>query len=208
MKIGYFITACNEFQELTRLLLMLKTNMSDECIGILLDENNYTPEVEELCKKFLLPDNSIRMGYAPLNNDFSTFKNIGYDLMEGCDWIFNIDADELPSSVLMKNLKEIIITNPDLELIYVPRINTVEGITQKHIEKWQWQVNNDGWVNWPDYQGRIYKRDKNIKWTGKVHERIEGHKKMSQLPPIEDLALHHTKTIEKQEKQNKYYESI
>ena len=89
-----------------------------------------------------------------------------------------------------------------------PRINTVEGLTQTHIEKWEWQVNNEGWVNWPDYQGRIYKRDKNINWVGKVHERIEGHKALSQVPPNEELALHHPKTIDKQERQNEYYETI
>ena len=209
MKIGYFITACNEFEELTKLLLMLKTNVpEDDCIGLLLDENNYTSEVDELCKKFLLPDNSIRMAYAPLNNDFATFKNIGYDLFDDCDWIFQIDADELPSAILMKNLKSIIEMNPDIELIYIPRINTVEGLTQSHIEKWKWNVNNEGWVNWPDYQGRIYKRDKRIQWQGKVHEQIGGIKKLSQIPPMEELALHHPKTIDRQERQNNFYESI
>ena len=209
MKIGYFITACNEFEELTKLLLMLKTNVpEDDCIGLLLDENNYTPEVDEICKKFLLPDNSIRMAYAPMNGDFSTFKNVGYELLDDCDWIFQIDADEIPSAILIKNIKSIIEMNPDIELIYIPRINTVEGLTQTHIEKWGWNVNNEGWVNWPDYQGRIYKRDKRIKWKGKVHERIDGIKKLSQIPPTEELALHHPKTIEKQEKQNNYYEQI
>ena len=209
MKIGYFITACNEFEELTRLLLMLKTNISDsDCIGILLDEDNHTPEVRELCEKFLLPDNSIRIAYAPLNKNFATFKNVGYELFEDCDWIFQIDADELPSSTLMDNLHDILKMNPTVELIYVPRINTVEGLTQDHIQKWQWNVNNEGWVNWPDYQGRIYKRSKNIKWDGKVHEHITGVKYLSHLPPNEDLALHHPKTIERQERQNKFYETI
>ena len=209
MKIGYFITACNEINELTRLLLMLKTNISDsDCIGILLDEDNHTPEVRELCEKFLLPDNSIRIAYAPLNKNFATFKNVGYELFEDCDWIFQIDADELPSSTLMDNLHSILEMNPTVELIYIPRINTVEGLTQDHIQKWQWNVNNEGWVNWPDYQGRIYKRSKDIKWGGKVHERITGVKYLSHLPPNEELAFHHPKTIERQEQQNKYYETI
>ena len=209
MKIGYFVTACNEINELTRLLLMLKTNISDsDCIGILLDENNHTNEVRELCEKFLLPDNSIRIAYAPLNDDFATFKNVGYELFEDCDWIFQIDADELPSSTLMDNLHEILEMNPEIELIFVPRINTVEGITQEHIQKWRWNVNDQGWVNWPDYQGRIYKRDKNIKWVGKVHERISGHQQLSKLPMSEQLALHHPKLIERQERQNEYYETI
>ena len=209
MKIGYFITACNEFQELARLLLMLKTNISDnDCIGILLDETNHSDEVRELCEKFTLPNDSIRLAYAPLNNDFATFKNTGYELLHDCDWIFQLDADEIPSEVLMNNLHAILEMNPIVELIYVPRINTVEGLTQNHIEQWGWNVNNEGWVNWPDYQGRIYKRDKNIKWAGKVHEKIEGHKALSQIPPTEQLALHHPKTITKQEQQNKFYETL
>ena len=209
MKIGYFVTACNEVNELTRLLLMLKTNISEsDCIGILLDEDNHTNEVRELCEKFLLPDNSIRIAYAPLNKDFATFKNVGYELFEDCDWIFQIDADELPSSTLIENIHDILKMNPTIELIYVPRINTVEGLTQEHIQKWQWNVNAEGWVNWPDYQGRIYKRNKNIKWDGKVHERIIGVKYLSHLPPNEELAFHHPKTIQRQEQQNKYYETI
>ena len=209
MKIGYFVTACNEVNELTRLLLMLKTNISEsDCIGILLDEDNHTNEVRELCEKFLLPDNSIRIAYAPLNKDFATFKNVGYELFEDCDWIFQIDADELPSSTLIENIHDILKMNPTIELIYVPRINTVEGLTQEHIQKWQWNVNAEGWVNWPDYQGRIYKRNKNIKWDGKVHERITGVKYLSHLPPNEELAFHHPKTIQRQEQQNKYYETI
>tara|TARA_B100000963_G_scaffold300193_1_gene272464 strand:+ start:3713 stop:4342 length:630 start_codon:yes stop_codon:yes gene_type:complete len=209
MKIGYFVTACNEFEELTRLLLMLKTNISNnDCIGILLDEDTYTKEVQELCERFVLPDNSIRIGYASLNNDFATFKNTGYELLSDCDWIFQIDADELPSSTLMDNLHEIIDMNPTIDLIYIPRINTVEGLTNEHVKKWGWNVNNEGWVNWPDYQGRIYKRDKQIKWQGKVHERIVGIKNLSQIPPNEQLALHHPKTIDRQEQQNKYYETI
>ena len=209
MKIGYFVTACNEFEELTRLLLMLKTNISNnDCIGILLDEDTYTKEVQELCERFVLPDNSIRIGYASLNNDFATFKNTGYELLSDCDWIFQIDADELPSSTLMDNLHEIIDMNPTIDLIYIPRINTVEGLTNEHVKKWGWNVNNEGWVNWPDYQGRIYKRDKQIKWQGKVHERIVGIKNLSQIPPNEQLALHHPKTINRQERQNKFYESI
>ena len=164
MKIGYFITACNEYEELKKLLILLRTNIDkNDCIGVLFDD---------------------------------------------CDWIFNIEADELPSSILIQNIKQVINLNPETELIYVPRINTVEGLTQDHINKWRWQVNEDGWVNWPDYQGRIYKRSPMIEWKGKVHERIEGMNKYSHLPAKEEFAFHHPKTIDRQEKQNKFYESI
>ncbi len=210
MKIGYFITACNEYEELKKLLILLRTNIEkNDCIGVLLDESNVTEEVDSLCNQFLVPDNeSFRVIYSNLDNDFASFKNLGYHLFDDCDWIFNIDADELPSSILIQNIKQIINLNPETELIYVPRINTVEGLTQDHINKWRWQVNEEGWVNWPDYQGRIYKRSPMIEWKGKVHERIEGMKKYSHLPAKEEFAFHHPKTIERQEKQNKFYETI
>ena len=210
MKIGYFITACNEYDELAKLLVLLRTNiLKTDCIGILLDEDNCTEEVQGLCNQFLIPDDSaFRVIYSNLNKDFASFKNLGYHLFEDCDWIFNIDADELPSSILLKNIHQIIDINPETELFYVPRINTIDGLTQSHIDKWRWQVNDEGWVNWPDYQGRIYKRQYNIEWTGKVHEQIKGMKKYSHLPSKEEFAFHHPKTIEKQEKQNKLYETI
>lgn len=210
MKIGYFITACNEYEELKKLLILLRTNIDkNDCIGVLLDEKNVTDEVDSLCNQFLVPDNeSFRVIYSNLDNDFAAFKNLGYHLFDDCDWLFNIDADELPSSILIQNIKQIINLNPETELIYVPRINTVEGLTQDHINKWRWQVNDEGWVNWPDYQGRIYKRSHMIEWKGKVHERIEGMKKYSHLPAKEEFAFHHPKTIERQEKQNDLYNWI
>ena len=210
MKIGYFITACNEYEELKKLLILLRTNIDkNDCIGVLLDEKNVTEEVDSLCNQFLVPDNeSFRVIYSNLDNDFASFKNLGYHLFDDCDWIFNIDADELPSSILIQNIKQIINLNPETELIYVPRINTVEGLTQDHINKWRWQVNDEGWVNWPDYQGRIYKRSPMIEWKGKVHERIEGMKKYSHLPAKEEFAFHHPKTIDRQERQNKFYETL
>jgi hypothetical protein len=210
MKIGYFITACNEYEELKKLLILLRTNIDkNDCIGVLLDEKNVTDEVDSLCNQFLVPNNeSFRVIYSNLDNDFASFKNLGYHLFDDCDWIFNIDADELPSSILIQNIKQIINLNTETELIYVPRINTVEGLTQDHINKWRWQVNEDGWVNWPDYQGRIYKRSPMIEWKGKVHERIEGMKKYSHLPAKEEFAFHHPKTIDRQERQNKFYETL
>jgi hypothetical protein len=47
-----------------------------------------------------------------------------------------------------------------------------------------------------------------IEWKNKVHEVIEGYKTMAQLPAYEDLALYHPKTIERQEKQNNYYNTL
>ena len=74
-------------------------------------------------------------------------------------------------------------------------------------DTWRWKVNEKGWVNWPDFQTRIYKNSPEIKWVNKVHERINGHKQFAYIPMEEEWALYHPKTIERQEKQNKTYSS-
>ena len=124
MKIGYFITACNEYDELAKLLVLLRTNiLKTDCIGILLDEDNCTEEVRGLCNQFLIPnDSAFRVIYGNLNKDFASFKNLGYHLFEDCDWIFNIDADELPSSILLKNIHQIIDVNPETELTKIKKL--------------------------------------------------------------------------------------
>lgn len=63
-------------------------------------------------------------------------------------------------------------------------------------------------VAWPDYQTRIYKNHPDIKWEGKVHERIVGHKTMTALPAEEVWALIHEKTIDRQRKQNEFYTTL
>ncbi len=69
-------------------------------------------------------------------------------------------------------------------------------------------VNEQGWVNYPDYQWRIWKNKPEIKWVNKVHERLDGFKTYVALPPQEEFSLYHPKDIERQEKQNKFYEII
>ena len=90
----------------------------------------------------------------------------------------------------------------------MPRVNIVEGLTQEHIDKWGWRVNEKGWVNFPDYQGRIYKNDKSIYWENPVHEVVVGAKKVSYFPTEEQFCLYHPKEIERQEKQNELYSKI
>ena len=124
------------------------------------------------------------------------------------DYIVNIDADEIPHKLLMKNLKSILEANPTIDLYWVPRVNTVDGITQEHINKWGWNVNEKGWVNFPDYQGRIWRNRPNILWKNKVHEMLTGYREHTYLPAEEEFSFYHPKTITKQEQQNKFYEGI
>jgi glycosyltransferase involved in cell wall biosynthesis len=141
-----------------------------------------------------------------LNNDFASFKN---NLKSHCskDYIFQIDADEIPHEYLIEILGEVLDSN-NVDIVFVPRINIVEGLTQSHIQQWGWNVNETQWVNFPDYQTRIYKNTDDVTWMGKVHERITGYNTFSNFPAEEQFCLYHHKQIERQEKQNSFYATI
>jgi hypothetical protein len=94
-----------------------------------------------------------------------------------------------------------------VDVYLVPRINTVSGITEEHIQKWRWSVEGDR-INFPDYQWRIYKNIPSIKWINKVHERLDGFKIYSTLPAQDEFCLLHPKTIDRQEKQNQFYNTL
>lgn len=213
MKISYAITACTEVEEIQRLIpFLLRNKREEDEIVVLYDNKNGDAKVWRYLNLVAITgDNfltNFRIEESSFNNHFSEWKN---KLTEYCtgDMIVNIDADELPNQTLILSLPSIIESNPDIELFWVPRINTVEGITPEHIRKWGWSINEKGWVNWPgDYQGRIYKNLPTVKWRNKVHERLEGYRTYSYLPAIEEYAFYHPKTIEKQEKQNKLYEEL
>ena len=206
--ISYAITVCNEFIEIQKLVPFLLEHKRDEDqIVVLYDQSNGTEGVEDFLRaKSINYDFSWYPGN--FNRDFSEWKNQLTSYCTG-DYIFQIDADELPDEGLIKDLPRIIEANPDNEVYLVPRVNTVKGLLDEHIKRWGWNIDkNKEWVNWPDYQWRIWKNKPEIKWKNKVHEVLEGHKKYAPLPAMEDLCLYHHKTIEKQEKQNNFYEKL
>jgi len=205
MKISYAITVCNELEEVKRLVNFLRSNKrkQDEIV-ILFDKQNGTQEVRQYVAD--LP-RSIKVARDTFKGHFADWKNLLTSFCKG-DYIFQIDADELPNEELINNLPYILEVNPELDVLLVPRVNTVEGLTQDHINKWGWNVNKEGWVNWPDFQWRIYRNSPDVKWVNKVHERLEGFKAYTTLPMEEDYSLYHPKTIERQEKQNNYYDTL
>ena len=207
IKISYAITVCNEFVEIQKLLPFLLENKRDEDeITILFDVQGGSDKVEEYLKS-----KSVNSEFNWVKNNFkghfADWKNYLTTLCSG-DYIFQIDADEIPDWYLINYLPEILESNPDNEVYLVPRVNTVEGLTDEHIKKWRWNVNKDGWVNWPDYQWRIWKNKPEIKWVNKVHERLEGFKTYSTLPQEPEFSIKHPKDIKRQEKQNSYYDTL
>ena len=202
MTISYAIPVCNEHKEIDRLLeLLVKNKRNEDEIIVQCDQGNTTPEVYQVLDKYA---SNIKKVEFPLKGNFAAFKN---NLKQNCtgSWIFQIDADEYLSESFIQNLHTVLQSNPMIQVFLVPRINTVDGLTQEHINRWRWQVNENGWVNFPDYQTRILQNSPKINWGSKVHEVLLGHDNFSEFPAEEEYCLIHPKTIDRQERQNNLY---
>ena len=210
MKLSYLITVHNETDTLGKLLERLIKCRYDEDEIVILDDFSDNTTTKEILRQVSLRKN-IKVLQHALSNNYGAHKNYGNEHCTG-DWVFQIDSDELPSELLLFNLRDILVSNPNVELIFVPRINDYRGVTPAHAAQWGWRLTpspfckNRPVVNWPDYQSRLYVRvPGRIRWDRKLHEKIEGHKEYSFLPADEELALYHDKTIEKQLDTNKRY---
>ena len=205
MKISYGITVHNEADELNKLLEILvhKTQPDDEIIIVDDFSDEKTQEVISSWSQQYLDAKVIAWYQRKLDGDFAAQKNYVIEQCSG-DYIFHIDADEYPHEILLEQLPQIVEMN-EVDLIWIPRVNTVDGFTQEDVQKWGWRISEQGWVNYPDYQARVFRRDSEIRWTRPLHEYITGCKTYAHLPPQEELSLYHPKTKEKQEAQNKFY---
>ena len=202
MKISYGITVHNEAEELLELLHVLNKNIDKEDeIVVCVDGDD--EKVEAVLGEYLSYGNNAIVYKRKLDGNFADHKNSVIERSSG-DYIFHIDADEYPNAILLQQLKEILSMN-EVDLLWIPRVNTVDGMTENDIRKWGWKVTEKGWVNYPDYQSRVFRNHKDIRWTRPLHEHIIGVKTYAHLPPHEELSLYHPKTIEKQTQQNMFY---
>lgn len=198
--ISFVVTVHNEIEEIQKLLPILQENSKENDEIIIQLDSKATKEIRNLLSK----EYRIILIEYSLNNHFANFKN---HLAKQCkkEWIFNIDADEIPSIELISNIHEILELNKDVDVIRVPRINIVRGLTEEDIKKYHWIINDKGWVNFPDYQTRIWKNTSSIFWKNKVHEILSGYSSITDLPAQEEYCLIHDKNIERQRKQNEFY---
>tara|TARA_B100001094_G_scaffold142560_1_gene138144 strand:+ start:439 stop:1083 length:645 start_codon:yes stop_codon:yes gene_type:complete len=201
VKISYGITVHNEAEELQKLLDVLNKNI-DKKDEIVVCVDGDDEKVEAVLGEYLSENKAI-VYKRKLDGNFAEHKNSVIEKASG-DYVFHIDADEYPNKILIQQLKEILEIN-EVDLIWIPRVNTIEGMKQEHVQKWGWRITGKGWVNYPDYQARVFRRDESIRWTRPLHEYIKGCKTYAHLPPHEELSLYHPKTIQKQEKQNLFY---
>jgi len=206
MKISYSILTHNETDSLQELIDFIQMYKDENDEIVILDDYSDNKKTKQILDA-TVSIYEIKFEQRHLMKDYAGQKNHLKNMCTG-DYIFNLDADELPNKWLIQNIKSIIASNPSVDLYWVPRVNTVEGLTQEHIDKWRWNVNDKGWVNFPDYQGRIWRNRPNIKWKNKVHEVLEGYKEHTFLPQEEEFCFYHPKDIDRQEKQNQFYETI
>tara|TARA_R110000782_G_scaffold56367_2_gene118232 strand:- start:6007 stop:6630 length:624 start_codon:yes stop_codon:yes gene_type:complete len=205
LKITYGITVKNELEEIKKLLLFLIKNIREEDdIVVLWDSRDGTDEMVNYLTSL---EDDISLYQDEFQGHFADWKN---KLTSHCfgDYIFQIDCDELPNEILIQQLPIILKSNPDIDVVLVPRENYVTGLTDEHIKQWGWQVDEQNRINFPDLQWRIYRNSYSIKWVNKVHEKLEGFDVYTNLPLEPEFSLLHLKTIEKQEKQNNYYNTL
>ena len=243
IKVSYTILTHNETTSLITLLDALNKykTMWDEVVIV----DDYSDNLETIkIINHAEEEYKFKVLRNKLNGDFASQKNFAASKCTN-EYIFNIDADEMMSDFFFEHFKEIIFLNLNVEMYRLPRINTVEGLTLKHIERWRWQIttlpteidekeiipgsdeynllkaynlilNENGklikflkpLVNFPDFQGRLYKNAEHIKWVGNVHERLTGFKKFANFPLERNYSIIHDKPIAKQEKQNELYDRI
>lgn len=208
MKITYAVTVADEIKEIQTLLpLLIENKREEDEIIVQYDNQKVSVEVLEYLNDLTFEKKIDKTIGYPLNGDFGTYKQ---HLTQNCtgDWIFQLDADETIDPILIQGLSNILAGNENIEMFFIPRINIVNGLTNEHIAKWRWQVNEQGWVNFPDVQGRLYRNKQSIFWAGKVHEQLQGFQSYTIFPQDETYCIKHIKEIERQERQNNFYEQL
>ena len=205
--ISWAVTTKNEGEYIQKLLeqLITHTSINDSEIIILDDFSDDIRTLEILEWASLQP--KVFLHKRKLNNNFAEQKNYLNTLCKR-NYIFQVDADELLHPHLLTHIDTVLKANPAVDLFYVPRVNIVNGLTEEDIKKWGWNVNEQGWNCWPDYQTRIYRNTPDIKWKGAVHERIIGYGVVTKLPAQEEWAIYHIKDIDRQRKQNEFYSKL
>lgn len=229
LSISYCIPVHNESAEL-ELLLKTLIPFVEDCDEIIVqgDQGKVTDAVISIIREYSKMPNFHYIEY-PLNKDFGTFKS---NFAKQCksDYIFLIDADEIPSKQLLTVLKFLLLENADVDAYDVPRFNIVKGLTKEWTTTWGWNVTTEmiqkldydtksvlklyglksdkvHLVNLPDYQRRIYRKSDTIKWEGAVHEKLLGMNNLAKLPFTDfGYGIFHVKELQRQIKQNKFYE--
>lgn len=201
IKISYAICTHNETKSLANLLDLIKIHMNSNDEIVIVDDYSTDVFTKTQIKR---ADTLI---YKKLNNNFASQKNIFFQVCKG-DYIFNIDADEVPSEFLLKDIKKLCKQNPSIDLFYVPRKNYLLNASKQNIKNMGRVLDDKSRINYPDYQGRIYKNKSSLRWENIVHERIVGHTREISLNTNSQYFLLHEKEYQIQVKSEEFYKKL
>ena len=197
-----YVVLTKDCPDVVKLLKYINDNKDKEDTLFILDDYS-TPENVSLYKQYT---NKVYQHH--LNLDFATHKN---EMWTHCksQYSFWIDADEMPQEFLMKNIKHILMETKLPDLVAVPRRNIIEGLMPIDALKYNWDVTDGNVIQWlrGDYQRRIIKNRRGLKWFGAVHETIIPKKEHNCITLAKEIpfCLMHYKTIEQQHKSNDFY---
>jgi len=147
--ISFLVTCHNEGEQLKKLLDLLEkydnydensSNNNYECV--VLDDFSDDKDTIDILED--IKDSGEVFGFYKvykhhLSNDYGSHKNYGIQKCSG-KYIFQIDADEVPNEILLANLPEIFLSNPDIELFWVPRINDFNGVYPYIASQYGWNL--------------------------------------------------------------------
>lgn len=196
--VSYAITTHNEGASIQKLIERINKCKDNIDELVILDDYSTDPNTLSILAK------ESKVYKKKFNNDYAIHKNYLNSLCSG-DYIFQFDGDELPQEFLLNNTKRIISGSPSTDLFWVPRENQLIELDMEYIKKWKWKVDEYGRINYPDYQGRLYKNSPEIYWHRSVHELITGWKRQTVLPKNSKIDILHKRHMKTQIKNQKFY---
>jgi len=203
MKISYAILTHDEGDYIPYLLDFLVENKRSQDEIVIVDDFSTEYKTSQAFEKH---SSNIVIKRRVFDGDH-TQKNYLNSICSG-DYILQLDADELISKEFIQLLPSLLETNSEVDLFIMPRINTITGLTSEWIQKWRWSVNEKGWVNFPDWQMRLYRNCEWVRWEGLLHSKVVGAKQYTLLPEEEEFCIIHLKELSRQVEQNNLYDEI
>ena len=190
----FAICVCNESRDLYSLVSFLnKVREPGDDIVILVESLHVSPQVRAVLDHF---KDSLVVHERDFDGNFSAHRNYHISKCKG-DFIFVIDPDEMPQEFLVKNIRRVF-QDTKADIVAVPRMNMCPG----HTEEWardRFTLNEVGWINWPDYQTRIFRNGIGLKFDNELHEMIKGSSKVVAVPAEPRHSLWHIKSVDKQD---------
>lgn len=202
MKIAYQILCKNEDESLDALLSLLTRNIREEDeINVCRDLLGDNPKTMEVVAKY-----DVNFYEREIIHTIHNQKNWLAAHTEA-DYLFYLDADELLSERFLRSIPAILDLNDSVDVIFFPRKNIVEGLTEEYRQARGWQVDGKGRINWPDVQDRLFKHNKGIKYNEIPHGRLIGQTNYVVMPLEEEYAILHTKSMDKQVSDNTWHDN-